>query len=184
MANVSQLNLPLLDKSAATRREIQLLSADSLAQESLGQKCKIRRNSSGVPRIDPPLGKVSISHTRNHLALITNPHNMVAIDIEKIDRKVGKVKGKFTTDSEIESVGLGFPKNPEIFIWCAKECLFKILPFEGIHFKEQLSFKRFLNYGATKEIESEWSVAHPKFYGKIKIYSRTFDDLLISYIDE
>ena len=118
------------------------------------------------------------------MSVILNDVNPVAIDIELVDRKVGKVIKKFTTGAELNQVQALFNSNPEIFIWCCKECLFKILPFEGIHFREQLLFEKSIESKPSDPIKTLWRVDHEQFKGHYIINSFIFESLLISYIDE
>ena len=173
-----------LSASVSKRRQKQLKSANFLASDLLGRKIDIKRDNAGRPHLVGSSYNLSISHTGDWMCLIVNENKSVAIDIERLNRQVGKVKFKFTTDKELDKVQSIFDANPDIFLWSCKECLFKILPFEGILFKEQLQFDNLIEIKANDVFVTRWKVLHEQFYGFYKINSFIFEGLLISYIDE
>ena len=166
------------------RRQLQLKCADYLASSALKRNVQINRNEQGAPYLPDANSYISISHTGNWMSVIINEQSPSAIDIEFIHRQVGSVKSKFTTSAEISMVKDVFGLNPEIFIWCCKECLFKMLPFEGIHFKEQLLFVGVNKSDGGDHLSTIWSVKHENFNGQYLVNSFIFEGLLISYIDE
>lgn len=172
-----------LSSKNLSRRELELRTSDVLASTILDKEVKIERDANGRPYINGSSENISISHTRSTLGVIINPHTPVALDIEITNRNVGPVKQKFTTSDEIELVRKVHTDNPEILIWSCKECLFKILPFAAIHFKDQLTFNEAAQPNNNNDFATIWSVNHPNFKGGFLVNSFIFDDLLISYID-
>jgi phosphopantetheinyl transferase len=184
---LSQIDDPNLDvntkSSTSNRRQSQLLSANLLASHIVGRSIEISRDYNGKPYIIDLEPLISISHTGKWMSIIINDTNSVAIDIERVRRNVGPVKSKFTTHAEIEKVHRIFPINPEILIWSCKECLFKILPFEGILFIENLVFDSAVQSNTESRLKTRWKVTHEHFIGHYTVNSFIFEDFLISYID-
>jgi len=78
--------------------------------------------------------KISLTHSRDYIAIITHPKNEVGIDVQEIVEKVARIKHKFCNEKE-----LSWAKSKEDFtlIWSAKEAVFKIKE-KDIHFKEDI----------------------------------------------
>ncbi len=80
---------------------------------------------------------ISISHKDQELIIGLNEFYQIGIDIEKIDFKIEKIKGKFCTTGEISKYNEN--QNIELLTkyWCAKEATFKCLDFqENIFLKD------------------------------------------------
>lgn len=177
------LNISQKERINHSKRELELKSSDALVSAILHREVKINRGRDGKPFILNSPERISISHTRSIVGVIINSEVPVAIDIESTNRSVGAVKQKFTDSNEIQKIKQVFPKNPEIFIWSCKECLFKILPFPGVHFKEHLKFEEQAQSDANIDHTTIWRVNHPKLSQPFMVNSFIFEDLLISFID-
>ena len=91
--------------------------------------------------------KISISHSKDYVAIISHPESEVGIDVQEIVSKVERIKNKYCNASE-----LTWAKNIEdyTFIWSAKEALFKVKE-RNVHFSEDI--KVFPPEGAFVKIE-------------------------------
>ena len=78
--------------------------------------------------------KISISHSKDFIAIITHPKNEVGVDIQEIVDKVKKIMHKFCNKYE-----LNWAISIEDFtkIWSAKEALFKVKE-RNVLFKEHI----------------------------------------------
>lgn len=81
---------------------------------------------------------LSISHSKDVVAVIISRSNPVGIDVEYIHPKVQRVADKFMSDDEMKDM----PENKKdeflILHWSAKETLFKYYGEGELSFKEQL----------------------------------------------
>ena len=81
---------------------------------------------------------LSISHSKDVVAVIISRSNQVGIDVEYIHPKVQRVADKFMSDDEMKNM----PENKKdeflILHWSAKETLFKYYGEGDLSFKEQL----------------------------------------------
>lgn len=165
------------DRFASSRKH-QLAASDMVLQRQFGLAERIERNERGAPTLKN--AHVSISHTRDHLALIVHGGERVAIDIEVKTRNVQSIVPRYTTKEEVIMAADAFDEFPEIFVWSCKEALFKYLRLEGVHFKEQLQL---LAHTPGDRVRSIWEVNHPKFQGRLCVNSSIFGELMVSYLD-
>jgi len=180
--NIELLDIPLIDNVPlfSTFRKKQVSASGWMLQNDLSVKTEIVRQPNGYPTTNSD-GHISISHTKNLLAVIHHPSVPVAIDIEKIDRDIRRLASKFTCLEELHIAAKHCDLNTELFVWSCKECLFKVLNTEGVHFKSQLKLERFDEMNKSRSL---WCVNHPNFQGKYWINWTIFDELLLTYIDE
>ncbi len=78
--------------------------------------------------------KISLTHSRDFIAIITHPTSEVGIDVQEIVEKVARIKHRFCNAKELE-----WAKTTEEFtlIWSAKEAVFKIKE-KNVNFKEDI----------------------------------------------
>ena len=81
--------------------------------------------------------KISLTHSRDYIAVITHPDREVGIDVQEIVDKVFRIRRKFCNEKELE-----WAESPHDFtrIWCAKEALFKVKE-KNVHFADDMSVR-------------------------------------------
>lgn len=128
----------LLDKYTVERRKKDLIIARHLLQR-IDKTATVVYYESGKPYLDNKQGYISISHTKDLVAIIYNKYRAVAIDIEYYSERIQKVKHRFLSENELMTV-----RNTKdlILYWSAKETLFKLDDIQGIDFRKdiELSF--------------------------------------------
>jgi len=109
------------------KRKREWIVARILITELLKQRVLIKYTNYGKPYIDNNSSKISISHSKNHVAVIISNKFSPGIDIEHIADRVQKVKHKFLQTQELE-----WCNNNELMTlcWSAKEAIFKIFEKE------------------------------------------------------
>jgi 4'-phosphopantetheinyl transferase len=85
---------------------------------------------------------ISISHTRNYVAVLLSAHALAGVDVEHRSERIRKIRHKFMhPDEENNLKQISNPLNETVGLllhWCAKESLFKALPEEGVDFAQEL----------------------------------------------
>lgn len=162
-------------------RKHQVIASDFLLQHEHHIPATIHRDGKGVPFLPDHTAKISISHTGDNIALMSHPHCQVGIDIESIDRDISHITRRFTTEGELDMASSIYRGAEALFIWSCKECLFKALHKEGVHFKEQL---KLIHAEPGEPARSLWEVYHPEARVKFWVNSSIFGALMVSYIDE
>lgn len=81
---------------------------------------------------------ISISHTRNYVAIIISENKQVSIDIEKISDKPIKIADKFLSENEKQNFDY---KNPLIatLLWSTKETVYKFYGQKQLPFIDEIN---------------------------------------------
>jgi 4'-phosphopantetheinyl transferase len=124
---------------------------------------------------------VSITHSFDFAAIIISKTSEVAIDIEKIDPRIGRVKHKFLNNNEISFAGNETCINAQTLIWSAKETLYKLYGFKGLDFKANLNI---LPFTAINKGEMIGSIQKDSFLREVPISYFLWDQYYISYSTE
>lgn len=109
-----------------TRRENEKQAVESLIRELWGETVRKEYHPNGRPYLTGKenLPHISISHTADWAALLVS-ETSCGIDIEHIERDASRVAKRIAEPQEIELAGRFFPKNPALWVWCAKEAAYK-----------------------------------------------------------
>lgn len=94
----------------------------------------INYNESGKPFLTNGV-EISISHAGGYAVIAFNTEKKCGIDIEKISKKVEKIKHKFLNNNELKLVN---SLEDLTLFWCAKEALYKLYGEKELIFNEQL----------------------------------------------
>ncbi len=115
----------------ALSRRKEILSEKILIEKIFpGKHVKLLHNDDGMPMLSNGLN-VSISHTRNYIAMMVSEHHRVALDIEHISDRVKKVGRMYLREDE-PFTGL----NEMLVAWCAKETMYKLFSSQNLSFSE------------------------------------------------
>jgi 4'-phosphopantetheinyl transferase len=127
-----------------------------LSEMMPGQNLSIDYDDTGKPHLrnsksDKEVFKfhISVSHTKNYVAVIVSEKYPVAIDIELIHLRIEKLVHKFVSDAELRFIPSENKLQHYFLIWSAKECLYKMYGRKELLFKEHLHVQpfRFNNSG-------------------------------------
>lgn len=121
----------------------QRLAVRALLNELFDEKVYLSHHDNGKPYIENNATNISITHTTDYVAVITDPDEEVGIDIESLSRDFSVVEKKALTEDEIDDLDED-KKNEQLAIyWCAKEAIFKRLSASTVDFSEQIEVERF-----------------------------------------
>lgn len=127
------------------KRKIEFLSVRIAVNHLLGKNVRISYKDSGKPYLSDNNHFISISHTRNHVAVMASDQFEPGIDIEQISdiERFRKVSGRYLSEEEIKT--LKIDAYPEILAisWSIKEAVYKMLGEETVHFSEKIQIKPF-----------------------------------------
>jgi len=76
---------------------------------------------------------ISISHSRDYVAIILSSKKQVAIDIEKVSSKTRKIIHKFLSENEQENFNIEDEKITSL-LWSAKESVYKYFSKKNLPF--------------------------------------------------
>lgn len=134
---------------------------------------KIEKDEFGKPFIANSNWKLSISHTKGFAAaLLSQDGKNVGMDIEKISKKIYKIKNKFLSEKEMDLLNPADEKYLEKLtaIWSAKEAVYKFYGRKKLDFKINMNLLSLANYNSgffklklsTQNINQEITIYHQK----------------------
>lgn len=97
----------------------------------------------GKPKLDDSSQHISISHSREYVAVIASKEKIVGIDIEKTEPRIHSIAHKFINEQELLFLGDEPSTDQLILIWCMKETLFKLYGKGEVDFRKNLFVEEF-----------------------------------------
>ena len=160
MANLSVADTITFSEISALHRKREWLATRALLNELMSKPHLIKYHNDGRPYIENCAINMSISHSTGYIAIILHSTSVPGIDIELITRKVGKLGSRFLSSDELEACNeeAEFSNHRMLVHWCAKEAIYKMVPFSNIEFANDIrillsntvnvsgSFQGFFNY--------------------------------------
>lgn len=108
-------------------RQKERLASRLLVEALCGTYCEVAYRSNGEPYLEGSNLHISISHTKNYVAVAVAPYR-IGIDIEYTSDRVLRIQEKFLNRLELTSLESA-PNTAAtaLVFWCAKEALYKKL---------------------------------------------------------
>lgn len=131
-----------LIKLTNPKRQREFLLIRQMLNELRREECKLQYDETGKPFVANGEFRLSISHSKDHAALIVHDSREVGIDIETPSDRVLKVSKRFLNKDEQEFIG--DDTTAMMIVWSAKEALYKIIGKEAVDFAEQLRINTFI----------------------------------------
>lgn len=120
------------------KRKIEFLNARMALNQLCQRVVKISYDSEGKPFCEDKSVHISISHSKNLMAVAIHPTQPTGVDIEMISERILKVRKKFLTETEQNEIGRENEVLHFILAWSAKEALYKIIGKNAVDFREHL----------------------------------------------
>jgi 4'-phosphopantetheinyl transferase len=161
------------------KRELERNATAYLLEKMFNNKCKLEYSPEGKPSIKGEACHISISHSHDKLAIISNEAAPTGVDVELIRDKVLKIKDKFLSAEELNEANDNVEKL--IIYWAAKEALYKLYGLKEVEFAKHLYVHPFdLSFPGklTGEIRLE------KFQKKFNLHYEKLEDYMLVYILE
>ncbi|MGE5447931.1 MAG: 4'-phosphopantetheinyl transferase family protein [Bacteroidales bacterium] len=118
------------------KRQAEWLATRALLKQLIGNSFKISYTDSGKPVLDHPLYRhISITHSREFVAVFIHQNREIGIDIESQNRNYAPILKKYLSEAEL--CHIKEDNSIPCLYWCAKEALFKMVEEQGIDFKKQ-----------------------------------------------
>ena len=162
----------------STKRRLEYLASRCALNELIGSKQRICYQPNGAPYIFNSTLNISISHTSHYVVVATHPTEKIGIDVERIGEKVGRVRHKFLSKSELDSVDMRSEKVHLTILWAAKEAMYKVMGVETVEFTEQIITEPFTPYMSGEIIAHETCSQKKKSY---KLQYKVYPEFVIVY---
>ena len=119
-------------------------------------------------------GFISISHCKEHIAVIFDSQKSVGIDIEFYTDRILKIRHKFLNDAEKDFCKDDAKKS--LIIWSAKEAIFKKFGNGTVFFKENISIE---NFNVDRKIYLNGIAKPDNKFEKISLLCELFDEFIL-----
>lgn len=125
--------------------------------------------------VDGNLYNLSITHSFHYAAVLISKMHRVAVDMEKYDQRIDRVKLKFASEKELQ-----FAVNNNLLtkVWSAKETLYKYHSKKEVIFKTQLAVEPF----TATDILIYGNIMMPDFTMRLPIQVLEKDGYCLTYI--
>ena len=131
---------PGFQKFTFEKRKTEWLATRALLKQMIGPSFQILYTESGKPLLHHPVyPHISISHSRDFVAVFIHENQAVGIDIESMNRNYAPIRNRYLSEIELQQVN--DPENSgllQCIYWCAKEAVFKLVEEEGVDFRKQI----------------------------------------------
>lgn len=140
LAKLSLADTIIYSGISALHRKKEWLATRALLSELITDPPLIKYHNDGKPFFENSTVNLSISHSAGYVSIILHTTSVPGIDIELINRKVGRVGSRFLSPEEFEACcEKGHPSDFRMLLhWCAKEAIFKIIPLSEIEFSRDI----------------------------------------------
>lgn len=140
--NPLELSDQFFQRFTFDKRKTEWLATRALLKQMIGPDFEISYAPSGKPLLHHPVYQhISISHSRDFVAVYIHQDHAVGIDVESMNRNYAPITKKYLSESERGDVKEDILQ--QCLYWCAKEAIFKLVEEEGIDFRKQIEVKAF-----------------------------------------
>ncbi len=175
-----ELNDPSFQKYSHEKRRVEWMSTRHLIKQLIGSDFSISYSNAGKPILNhDTFNYISISHSRDFAAVFIHKELEVGLDIESTTRNYNPIAKRYLSDSEM--VDVNKDTLLQCLYWCAKEAIFKLVPDEGVEFREQIHIKRF-----DPRLEDQFTAqyTHANNKSHYRLHFQIFDDHGLVWVTE
>ena len=128
---------------SALHRKKEWLATRAILNELTRETTEIKYYTDGRPYLESCKYNISISHTDGFVAIMLHEISFPGIDIEQSSRQISKVASRFLSPDEADAcrVTTEFSNHKLLLHWCAKEAIFKMVPFSDVEFSTDIHIK-------------------------------------------
>ena len=165
------------------QRRLQWLVSRILINKLLNvtEKIVVVYDEYGKPHLLNSEYKISISHSRNYVAIILSKKYNIAIDIEIHESRIEKISKKFLNQSELKYLNSEYKIEQMYIIWCAKESLYKLYSIGGLDFRKNILVKPFKYKDNQIKGNITASIKKNNFNKNYSLYYERINDLMLVY---
>lgn len=124
------------ESMTSLNRKFEWLSIRQLLIE-LGDEIDIKYDEHGKPHFVQGKAHLSISHSRESIAVSMHASKPHGIDLQYLTSKIKRIKHKYLRDEELVNIDLESTEELSIY-WSMKEALFKLYGKKDIFLKENI----------------------------------------------
>jgi len=133
---------PEFQKYSFEKRKAEWLVTRLLIKNLIGNDFTLTYLQTGKPILFHEIYKyISITHSRDFVAIFVHKKCEIGIDIESVNRDFGKVEKRYMSDEELRQTNGN--QTLQCLYWCSKEAIFKLVKEDGIEFRQQIHITPF-----------------------------------------
>lgn len=136
--HLTQAELEKFETIVAEKRKLEFLGVRLCFQKLFGKSVEIINDANGKPYLVDESFEISISHSKNWMAVIAHPEKKVGIDIESRTNKIRKVSKRFLSETEQKELSDCENDAQLELAWSSKEALYKIIGNSAVDFSNHL----------------------------------------------
>jgi 4'-phosphopantetheinyl transferase len=144
-------------------------------------KLSIEYDAKGKPHLINSDYSISISHTKNFVAVMLAKNANVGIDLETIQSRIEKIAKRFVTGEEENFIGTDKKTEYHHVIWGTKEVLFKIYGKGELHFLNHIRVEKFTLH---EKGELKAGIIKDNFSKAYKVFYERRNELMLVYAVE
>jgi len=140
LAKLSDPDIITYSGITAPHRKKEWLATRALLNELICEPHLIKYHTDGRPYLWGSLSNISISHSTGYIAILLHKTSLPGIDIELLNRMVGRVASRFLSPDELAVCNdkAELANHRMLVHWCAKEAIYKMVPFSDIEFASDI----------------------------------------------
>lgn len=142
------------------------------------QRLRIYKNEPGKPTLEDDSAFISISHSKDRIAVIKSKV-LVGIDIQEEDPRMPSLYKRFMSESEQDMMDMNNQNSAYHIFWGAKECMYKAYGKKQLDFKENMGVYPFKYYQTNLEL-SGW-VKKNDIHQQYRIYTEKLNEYYLNY---
>lgn len=135
---LSDIEAVEFDKLVSEKRRLEYFGVRIALKILLGRNILIEYDQYGKPFLADKSYHISVSHSKNFMAIMAHPIRHVGIDIECPSAKIEKIYKRFLSEKEQVTFSEGKDIRQLQIAWSSKEALFKIIGNHAVDFANQL----------------------------------------------
>ena len=156
------------------QRRLHWLAYRILLWEVLGGDFEIQYLDDGKPVLVQPQKFLSISHSKDFVAVFLSDNQRIGVDIEKISDRIQKLYPRFLSQTEQQNSDMS-DSSLLHFYWGAKEAVYKLFSPHRLLFAQQIHIS---NIDAEKQTATA-SVQTEHFHAKVQLMYRVIEGYML-----
>lgn len=161
MANATTKDLDVIKNISSVSRKKEKLATSKMLRDIFDNKYSLKHNDNGAPYLENPHYNISISHSKDDVAIAINPTKIIGIDTEIWREQLIKISSRFLSPTE-----LSIYNTPELLLraWTTKEAIYKASLSPGLTFTDNICLPTNPNHNTATAItpqgELQFAIHH------------------------
>ena len=172
----NESDLTKLDTIKNNKRRLEWMTIRGLLIQYFKMPIDIVYDSQNKPHLNKTNFQVSISHSKEMVAISLQENHDNGIDIQHIDQKIERIRNKYLKPQESKAIEENDYETLTIY-WSIKEALFKVYGTNDIFLKENIEV---IDFNRTK-MSAIGAIKNCDYYKKLSLRISLVDDYVLAY---